>query len=57
MTTDRSSDDQHHLKEPQHLKADDPGPCPRPSGCKCNWSAGSIGWFRGYVSRCGVHDS
>jgi hypothetical protein len=45
-------DDQEHLAEPKHLKADDPGPNPRPDGCKCMWTAGSVGWFRGPHPKC-----
>lgn len=46
--------DQTHLREPKYLKADNPGPNPRPEGCTCTWTAGSAGWFRGANSRCPV---
>lgn len=45
-------DGQEHLAEPKYLKADNPGPCPRPDGCKCNWFPLSLGWSRSANSRC-----
>lgn len=46
--------EQTHLAEPKHLKADDPGPDPRPPGCMCTWTAGTVGWFRGASAKCTV---
>lgn len=51
------NDDQTHLAEPEHLKADDPGECPRPHGCRCRWYPLSLGWARSYLKGCKIHDS
>lgn len=44
--------DQTHLREPKHLKADDPGKCPRPRGCICTWFPLSLGWSRSHSDKC-----